>query len=199
MNRFAFSISLLFSGLAVAMTPQEFQKLYESKDKTAEVCYKLYQAYAEGDGVEADKSQARKWLLAAHGSGMAAAREEIANLSWRKKAKLKPTIKVAEVSDEEAIALGRELVEFMLDNGGRNRINMNSLPEEKPSKKLVAGVRKFIAQGADLNVCLTEQNDMVEATALYLACKMGDEGLMELLLNHGAYGSPLCQFPRVCG
>ncbi|MBQ9830571.1 MAG: hypothetical protein IJO38_09530 [Akkermansia sp.] len=186
MNRFAFSISLLFSGLAVAMTPQEFQKLYESKDKTAEVCYKLYQAYAEGDGVEADKSQARKWLLAAHDSGMAAAREEIANLPWRKKAKLKPTIKVAEVSDEEAIALGRELVEFMLDNGGRNRINMNSLPEEKPSKKLVAGVRKFIAQGADLNVCLTEQNDMVEATALYLACKMGDEGLMELLLNHGA-------------
>lgn len=42
MSRFAFSISLLFSGLAVAMTPQEFQKLYESKDKTAEVCYKLY-------------------------------------------------------------------------------------------------------------------------------------------------------------
>lgn len=80
MNRIALSISILFSGLAMAMTPQEFQKLYESKDKTAEVCYKLYKAYAEGDGVEADKSQARKWLLAAHGSGMAAAREEIANL-----------------------------------------------------------------------------------------------------------------------
>ena len=42
--------------------------------------FQLLKAYAEGDGVEADKSQARKWLLAAHGSGMAAAREEIANL-----------------------------------------------------------------------------------------------------------------------
>ncbi len=170
----------------MAMTPQEFQALYESKDKTAEVCYKLYKAYAEGDGVEADKSQARKWLLAAHGSGMAAAREEIANLPWRKKAKLKPTIKVAEVSDEEAMSLGRELVEFMMDNGGCRLLTTPVLPEEKPSKKLVAGVRKFIAQGADLNVCLSSQDDMEVATALYLACKMGDEGLMELLLNHGA-------------
>ena len=173
-------------GVAAAMTPDEFKQLYESKDKTAEICYQLYQAYARGDGVEADKSQARKWLLAAHGSGMLSTRKEISAQPWRKKAKLKPSIKIAEVSDEEARELGRELVNFMLDNGGRNLIGMNMLPETKPSKELVSGVKQRIAKGADLNVCVTEQNDMVAATALYLACKMGDEGLMNMLLNHGA-------------
>lgn len=180
------SFFLFFCSVAAALTPQEFQQLYESKDKTAEVCYQLYQAYAKGDGVEADKSQARKWLLAAHGSGMLSTRREIMNQSWRRKAKLKPSISIAEVSDEEARTLGRELVQFMLDHGGRNLIGMNMLPENKASAELVAGVKDYIARGADLNVCVTEQNDMVAATALFLACKMGDEGLMNMLLNHGA-------------
>ncbi len=168
------------------MTPQEFRQLYESKDKAAEICYQLYQAYAKGDGVEADESQARKWLLAAHDSGMLSTRKEISTQPWRRKAKLKPSIKIAEVSDEEARKLGEELVLFMLDKGGRNLIGMNMLPENKPSRELVAGVKQRIAAGADLNVCVTEQNDMVAATALYLACKMGDEGLINMLLNHGA-------------
>ena len=77
---------MLLGSMAVALTPQEFQQLYESKDKTAEVCYQLYQAYAEGDGVEADKSQARKWLLAAHASGKIAAGKEILQQPWRTKA-----------------------------------------------------------------------------------------------------------------
>lgn len=186
MKHICFFLLALLSGVAGAMTPQEFQQLYESKDKTAEVCYQLYQAYAQGDGVAASESQARKWLLAAHGSGMLSTRKEISTQPWRRKAKLKPSIKIAEVSDEEARELGRELVQFMLDKGGRNLIGMNMLPESKPAKELVAGVKQRIAAGADLNVCVTEQNDMVAATALYLACKMGDEGLINMLLNHGA-------------
>ena len=186
MKHICFFLLALLSGVAGAMTPQEFQQLYESKDKTAEVCYQLYQAYAQGDGVAASESQARKWLLAAHDSGMLSTRKEISTQPWRRKAKLKPSIKIAEVSDEEARELGRELVQFMLDNGGRNLIGMNMLPESKPAKELVAGVKQRIAAGADLNVCVTEQNDMVAATALYLACKMGDEGLINMLLNHGA-------------
>ena len=63
---------------------------------------------------------------------------------------------------------------------------MNTLPEDKAPRKLVEAVKKYIAQGADLNVCLKEQNDMVVVTALYLACKMGDETLMDMLINHGA-------------
>lgn len=186
MHKIVLTCIMLLGSMAVALTPQEFQQLYESKDKTAEVCYQLYQAYAEGDGVEADKSQARKWLLAAHASGKIAAGKEILQQPWRKKAKLKASIKISEVSAEKAHALGKELVEFMLENGGRNLIGMNMLPAEKPSKKLVSGVRRFIADGADLNVCVREQNDMVVATALYLACKMGDAALMELLIDHGA-------------
>ena len=177
---------LLLCSPAGAMSPQEFQQLYQSQDKTADVCYQLYQAFAQGDGVEADKSQARKWLLAAHGSGRLSARKEISELPWRRKAKLKPTIKVAEVSDEQAWELGRELVQFMLDQGGRNLIGMNMLPKEKPARALVSGMKDYIARGADLNVCVTEQNDMVAVTALYLACKMGDASLMDMLINHGA-------------
>ena len=41
------SLLMLLTGIAAALTPQEFQQLYESKDKTADVCYQLYQAYAE--------------------------------------------------------------------------------------------------------------------------------------------------------
>ncbi len=177
-------LAALVSSTAAALTPAEFQQLYTTRDKTAEVCHQLYQAYLKGDGVEADKSQARKWLLAAHGSGMHSLREKIYSQPWRKKAKLKASIKAARVSDEEAYSLGQELVQFMLDHGGRERLGMDMLPEEKPSRELVAGVKDFIAKGADLNACVTEQGST--ATALYLACKMGDSALMDLLINHGA-------------
>lgn len=186
MKPFVLTLCYVLGGVAAALTPQEFQQLYESKDKTADVCYQLYQAYAEGDGVEVDKSQARKWLLAAHASGKIDAGKEILQQPWRRKAKLKASIQISEVSAGKAHALGKELVEFMLENGGRKLIGMNMLPAEKPSKKLVSGVRTFIADGADLNVCVREQSDMVVATALYLACKMGDAALINLLIDHGA-------------
>ncbi len=186
MKKHLLTMMALLSSVAAALTPEEFQQLYESKKKTAAICYQLYEAYAKGDGVEADERQARKWLLAAHDNSTLSTREKIADLPWRKKAKLKPSLKIDEVSDEEARALGRELVEFMLQNGGRRLLGMQSLPEDKPSRELLSGVRKLISQGADLNVCVTEQGDMVELTALYLACKMGDTALIDLLLNHGA-------------
>ena len=39
------------------MTEAEFKALYERTDKDAEACYRLYEAYRDGDGVEknADK------------------------------------------------------------------------------------------------------------------------------------------------
>ena len=127
MKPFVLTLCYVLVGVAAALTPEEFQKIYESKDKTADVCYQLYQAYAEGDGVEADKSQARKWLLAAHASGKIDAGKEILQQPWRRKAKLKASIQISEVSAEKAHALGKELVEFMLENGGRKLIGMNML------------------------------------------------------------------------
>ena len=47
------------------MTEAEFDTLYKRLDKDADACYRLYEAYRDGDGVEKDATKARKWLLGA--------------------------------------------------------------------------------------------------------------------------------------
>ena len=89
MSKFLTSMILAMVCTAHALTEAEFEALYKRTDKDADACYKLYQAYRDGDGVEKNETCARKWLLGAHMNGMPVY-NEIANLPWRKKAKLKP-------------------------------------------------------------------------------------------------------------
>ena len=63
-------LALLLSVSGVfGMTEAEFKALYERTDKDAEACYRLYEAYRDGDGVEKNADKARKWLMGAHQLG----------------------------------------------------------------------------------------------------------------------------------
>ena len=48
------------AGAAMGLTPKEFEQLYNTPEKDGTTCYKLYQAYAQGDGVDKDAARARK-------------------------------------------------------------------------------------------------------------------------------------------
>lgn len=74
------------------MTEAEFDTLYKRLDKDADACYRLYEAYRDGDGVEKDATKARKWLLGALALGKPVD-DEVARQPWRKKAKLPLGIK----------------------------------------------------------------------------------------------------------
>ncbi len=185
MKRSIFSLFFLLAGLAAAMTPEEFTALYEKSGKTAEDCYKLYQAYSEGDGTEKDDAKARKWILAAHGAGMLSTRKEIATLPWRSscKAKLKPSITVAEVDDATARQLGEELIDLLVEEfnftGGRG------LKDRPAGKATAKKVRELIAAGADLNVWKSTPS-LGHYSALFLLTQNMDLKLAKLLIEHGA-------------
>lgn len=171
-------------GLALGMSEDEFAQLYSRRDKDAEACYSLYKAYAEGDGVEQDASQARKWLLSAHMCGMTSARKEIGELPWRKAAKLKKSITIAEVDDATARQKGEELVRFLKGklngNNGGGGMRLQTILDKADVKT----VKKLIAEGADLNVAIYE--GVGHTSALSLACQHADTALAKLLLDHGA-------------
>ncbi len=186
MKRLLLSLLLFAAGLASAMTPAEFTALYEKQGKTAADCYKLYEAYRDGDGTEKDHSKARKWVLAAHAAGMIAARKDIATLPWRTEGnyKGKPTITIAEVDDETAKSLGEELLDLLVEyynyTGGINYARQT--PADKATLKKVS---RLIAEGADLNVW--KADDLrPQHSALYLACMSDDLKLAKLLIDHGA-------------
>lgn len=165
------------------MTPDEFKALYESTAKTADTCYRLYQAYKDGDGVEQSDTHARKWLLAAHASGMISTRKEIANLPWR--GKLKKAIKAASVSDDEAQKLGQEVFDMLASAYKANPHNVALQPQGTPLPKAkTKELRKLIQAGADLNVIDTSGG--TPRTALYLACQYMDLSTAKLLIEGGA-------------
>ena len=64
------------------MTEAEFDTLYKRLDKDADACYRLYEAYRDGDGVEKDATKARKWLLGALALGKPVD-DEVARQPWR--------------------------------------------------------------------------------------------------------------------
>lgn len=177
------SFLLSVAGLALALTPEEFEELYNTPRKDGATCYKLYQAYAEGDGVDKDDVRARKWLLAAHQCGVEGTREELDKLPWRKALKFKRSIKIAQVDDATARAKGEELVRFLMkkkDTG--SNISAKDLELSSSDNKLI---RELIAAGADLNVVVLD-GQAERFTALSIACHHGHLPLAKLLIEHGA-------------
>lgn len=181
-----FSLLLSFTCLAFGLTPEEFQRLYETPNKNAETCYKLYEAYSRGDGVGKNDAQARKWILAAHRCGMTSARKEIASLPWRKTPPFKKALPVADPGDETARQKGEELVGLLqkwdgTGNGAGMRSDVKTLPKDQ-----LKTVKKLIAEGADLNVGVFDAQTLGFDSALALACSNSDFGLAKLLIDHGA-------------
>lgn len=153
-------IVLLFGAIRVfGMTEAEFKALYERTDKDAEACYRLYEAYRDGDGVEQNADKARKWLLGAHRLGKPVY-NEIATQPWRKKAKLKPGRKLTPKFSEETIReKGKEIYRIL---HGMHPDVENLFGEErmKMEEKMV---RKLLAEGADPNYCEDERNLLFRA------------------------------------
>lgn len=180
-------------GVSSGMTEAEFKQLYEKADKDADTCYKLYKAYSEGDGVEKNDSQARKWILAAYSCGMTSTRREIAKLPWRNKPPFdtrKPTIQIEDPGDQVAHEKGVELVKlfYVWYLGQRSHIGALTLaPHEiHLTKKELARVRQLIAEGADLNVAYAEISSDSPRSALSIAVSAADFETAQLLIDHGA-------------
>lgn len=169
--------------VAFGMTPREFAKLYATPDKNAETCYKLYEAYNRGDGVPKNDSQARKWILAAHGCGMISARKEIAALPWRK---LKKAVPVADPGDEVAQQKGEELIRLLVDWHGTGRGGGIVAEARQLPKESMKTVKRLVEEGADLNVALFNPRTLDFHSALSLACQNADLALARYLIDHGA-------------
>lgn len=174
------------AGVALGLSGEEFDALYNTPKKDGEVCYKLYQAYAQGDGVEKNESAARKWLLAAHRCGKPGLRRELLNLPWRKRLEVKELIPVAELDDAEAREKGEELVKMLhtilLKKGKRGAASSSAELRSWEIQK----VRQLIAAGADLNVCVPDPKSSARYSALQLACSAGNFELAKLLIDNGA-------------
>lgn len=180
-----FSLLLALTNLAFGLTPEEFERLYETPNKNAAICYQLYEAYSRGDGVEKNNAQARKWILAAHRCGMTSARKEIAALPWRKKP-FKKALPVADPGDETARQKGEELVSLLREwNGRSNSGGMDSEVKALPKEELKR-VKKLVNDGADLNLGVFDTQTLGLYSALALACRNSDFALAKLLIDHGA-------------
>lgn len=184
MKAYIAALCLLAPAICSALTPQEFQALYRAP-KDGETCYKLYQAYATGDGVTQNDTQARKWLLAAHRCGVDGTRKLISAQPWRQALKRKPSIEIAEISDEEARRKGLDLVQ-LLEAKYKESFSPYAKPEDpRLTPEAQQEVRQLIAEGADLNVVYKYPNGNTES-ALGIASKHGDVETLALLIDHGA-------------
>lgn len=166
-------------GMASGMSEAEFKVLYERHDKDAEACYKLYEAYRDGDGVQKNEARARKWLLGAHKLGMPVY-NEIANLPWRKRAGLKPGRKLTPRYNQETIeAKGKELCEVLAGE----HASLRDLSGKEYSKEKASLVRKLLAEGADPNY-----RHKKHGTPLSMVCSAGsvNKKLARMLLDAGA-------------
>lgn len=166
-NKTTFLTLMLGVSGAFGMTEAEFKALYERTDKDAEACYRLYEAYRDGDGVEKNAAKARKWLLGAHRLGKPVY-NEIATQPWRKKASLKPGRKLTPKFSEETIReKGKEIYQILQ---GMHPATQSMYGEErmKLEEKMV---RKLLTEGADPNYCQDERN---------LLCKALDQNHMKI-------------------
>lgn len=175
---------MLAASFVAGITPDEFERLYSAPEKDAATCYELYRAFSQGDGVQRDDTQARKWLLAAYSSGMSGARREIATLPWRREKGILPSIEVADVDDATAQQKGQELLDLLLadveEKYGTQLLHVKL--ERKP--EVVARVRELIAAGADLNMAAEKGGAL--HTPLSIAVRFGDLKLAKLLIENGA-------------
>ena len=147
-------------------------------DKDAEACYRLYQAYRDGDGVQKDEAKARKWLLGARKLGKPVY-NEIATLPWRKQFKLKPGKKLTPKFDEATIReKGQELYKVLK----KTHPAIENLFGEERIKTQEKLVRKLLAEGADPNYSEDERN------LLYLALDSNHTNIKiaKMLISAGA-------------
>ena len=159
MSKFLTSMILAMVCTAHALTEAEFEALYKRTDKDADACYKLYQAYRDGDGVEKNETCARKWLLGAHMNGMPVY-NEIANLPWRKKAKLKPGRQLTPRFSQETIQEKNKELKMVAEGDHPDLLKIVNLDFNKISTKERARLygdtsfklaRKLLSDGADPN------------------------------------------------
>ena len=134
MSKFLTSMILAMVCTAQALTEAEFEALYKRTDKDADACYKLYQAYRDGDGVEKNETCARKWLLGAHLNGMPVY-NEIANLPWRKKAKLKPGRQLTPRFSQETIQEKNEEMKLVAEGDHPELLEIVNIDLNKISTK----------------------------------------------------------------
>ena len=153
-------LALLLSVSGVfGMTEAEFKALYERTDKDAEACYRLYEAYRDGDGVEKNADKARKWLMGAHQLGKPVY-NEIATQSWRKKAKLKPGRKLTPKFSPETIQeKGKELFQVLR----KTHPSIKNLYGEELASTQEKLTRQLLAEGADPNYAEVGRNTLSAA------------------------------------
>ena len=178
-------VVLWIVGMTFALTPEEFRELYQTPEKNADTCYRLYQAYAQGDGVEKNDSYARKWLLAAYRCGMVSTRKEIASLPWRSLPSYKSEMALdkADVDDETALLKGKELLDLLMGwRSKSNGIGMHGKREMKPED--MQRVRELVAAGADLNMLTSFSGTYY--SALSIACQEANSELVKLFIDNGA-------------
>ena len=177
-------VTLITALLSVAhgMTEAEFDALYKRTDKDAEACYKLYEAYRDGDGVEKDSTKARKWLLGAHKLGKPVY-NEIATLPWRKASNVKPgrllTPKykvntIREKGDELSKATEGDHPDLL------KVINENPKGLAAAKQKLV---RSLLADGADPNHRSKKANVPLAA---YCDAEFADLKTIKMFIEAGA-------------
>lgn len=146
MNMKILATLFLLAGVTLAMTEEEFDKLYKRLDKDADACYALYKAYRDGDGVEKNATKARKWLLGARTLGMQV-QDEIAALPWRKKAKL-PLRYKRRGTEAEMEESSKKLCDMLHDRGEYFKFTTNRKEMEKQVEK---AVKECLDAGADPN------------------------------------------------
>lgn len=158
-NKTTFLTMLLGASGVFGMTEAEFKALYERTDKDAEACYRLYEAYRDGDGVDKNADKARKWLLGAHQLGKPVY-NEIATQPWRKKAKLKPGRKLTPKFSQETIqAKGKELFQVLR----KTHPSVENLYGEELLNTQEKLTRQLLAEGADPNYAEVGRNTLSAA------------------------------------
>ncbi len=175
---------LFLAGIVHGMTEQEFLALYEKQNKDADDCYRLYQAFSQGDGTNKDDSQARKWILTAHMCGKLGTRKEIGDLPWRHQKPFKPAIAVPDVSDEAAKDKGLEIVDLLLawhDSSNASICSPKKLPADDFRR-----VKALLDEGADPNITRFDDNTLSYHSALSIACARSEFKLAKLLIDYGA-------------
>lgn len=152
MNKFFTPLLCMLVCSAQALTEAEFEAIYKRTDKDAEACYKLYEAYRDGDGVAQNDTCARKWLLGAHKNGMPVY-NEIAQLPWRKQAKLKTGRQLTPRFSEETIREKSEELRQVIENETPEikEIYFGTASGKELNDAKFKLIRKLISAGADPN------------------------------------------------
>lgn len=139
------SLLLLLLCPVSGMTEAEFDALYKRLDKDADTCYRLYEAYRDGDGVEQDATKARKWLLGALAQGKPVD-DEVARQPWRKKAKLPLSIKPhGKYTEEEKHASSQKICDMLHSKSDHFTITQD---RKQFDKQVETAVRNCLNQGA---------------------------------------------------